>query len=356
MPFTAQIYLVLVASPSEMAEERNVATKAIDEWNALHAAVESIVLLPVRWETHATPKSDVRPQDAINDQLVRQSDILVGMFWTKIGTSTGVAESGTVEEIEQFVAAGKPTLLYFSNRPIDPEKIDVEQHKKVREFKTKILKRALVGRFSNLHQLQQTLVGNLLNLVRQLKKTRPTRRTPRIEEALKITELIVAHKQHNITPELFNRYSDELLGRRRSKALTTDPVPQGEVGPNGHRVGYTKEGDKVEWLPDEENPGKEFPMILRRNDNTILKAEQEFMDVIWYDRKLVLQQNITEEKETIDPKIEKQMLAAMRAAEKKYGKKKLRNYYHDDFGWGMLNGKLSALRWVLGDDWDMLDT
>lgn len=29
---------------------------------------------------------------------------------------------------------------------------------------------------------------------------------------------------------------------------------------------------------------------------------------------------------------------------------------YSDFDWRMINGKLSALRWVLGDDWDMLDT
>jgi hypothetical protein len=37
-----------------------------------------------------------------------------------------------------------------------------------------------------------------------------------------------------------------------------------------------------------------------------------------------------------------------------YGAKNL--FLANDFDWGMLNGKLSALRWVLGDDWDNLDT
>lgn len=43
-------------------------------------------------------------------------------------------------------------------------------------------------------------------------------------------------------------------------------------------------------------------------------------------------------------------LKAAKRVEKKYGKNNLGPY--SKFDWGMLNGKLSALRWVLGDEWD----
>ena len=47
-------------------------------------------------------------------------------------------------------------------------------------------------------------------------------------------------------------------------------------------------------------------------------------------------------------------LAAAKKAEDEVGLENLGPW--DDFEWGMINGKLSALRWLLGDDWDMLDT
>ena len=162
MTFQAEIIRVLIASPSDLAEEREIVTEAINEWNAQHAVAERVVLLPVKWETHATLRAGVRPQGAINEQIVEHSDILVGMFWTKFGSSTGVAESGTVEEIDQCVAKGKRTLLYFSKRPVDPSTIDLEQQKKLPQFKAATYTKALVGQFSDLAGLRQTVLCDLL--------------------------------------------------------------------------------------------------------------------------------------------------------------------------------------------------
>jgi PIN domain len=58
--------------------------------------------------------------------------------------------------------------------------------------------------------------------------------------------------------------------------------------------------------------------------------------------------------ETVQRNVWQGALKAAARVEQRYGKKNLGPW--DDFEWGMINGKLSALRWVLGDEWDMLDT
>ena len=47
-------------------------------------------------------------------------------------------------------------------------------------------------------------------------------------------------------------------------------------------------------------------------------------------------------------------LAAGERTTKEIGEENLGPW--DDFEWGMLNGKLSALRWVTDSEWDFLDT
>lgn len=91
-----------------------------------------------------------------------------------------------------------------------------------------------------------------------------------------------------------------------------------------------------------------------RSEANILAAIDEFFDKIWYDRHQGLKIRVEKGKQTVSADVWQGALKAAKRVEKKYGVKNLGPW--TDFEWGMLNGKLSALRWVLGDEWDLLDT
>jgi hypothetical protein len=281
-------------------------------------------------------------------------DILIGMFWTRYGTTTGVADSGTVEEIDQFVQASKPALLYFSRKPIDPDLIDMKQHRKLKAFKQSTRTTALTGEFNSSASLRDALMRNLTQEVRKLKK-RP--KQDRIEQVARLTEILRVHKKENITPEEFAKFREEMIGPARAKATSIDPIKPGQVSSNGFPIGYLKNGDKVEWWPDsEDDTAPPIPVIIRRNDNDVAKASREFWDKVWWNRHQNWLYRLSTGEEKLRPEQKTIFATARKAAkriERKYGKK---NLGWDDFEWGMVNGKLSALNWVLGDVWDFLDT
>ena len=103
-----------------------------------------------------------------------------------------------------------------------------------------------------------------------------------------------------------------------------------------------------------------------RELSEILEAEALLVNQVWYNRHKIREQKIQEGKiklvenptsysaDIIKKDIWEGALKSAARVEKKYGKDNLGPW--DDFDWGMINGKLSALRWVIGDEWDMLDT
>jgi hypothetical protein len=151
-------------------EEREIAVAVIQQWNDLYSYSRKVVLLPLRWETHTAPEYGTRPQEVINRAIVDQCDLLVGIFWTRIGSPTGLAESGTLEEIERVGQAGKPIMLYFSRVEIDPDRIELSQVEKLKAFKAKTYPQGLVESYRKIIEFRDKFYKQLELKVRDLQR------------------------------------------------------------------------------------------------------------------------------------------------------------------------------------------
>lgn len=168
MTYNAIVYKILIASPSDVKYERKTIPEAINFWNSSNSEQFKVCLSPVMWETHSSPEMGSRPQEIINRQLVDTCDILIGAFWTRIGTYTGKADSGTVEEIEKFIDAGKPVMLYFSSIPVVPDSIEKEQYERLKNFKEKCMKNGLVDNYDSISELREKIIIHLTFKIREL--------------------------------------------------------------------------------------------------------------------------------------------------------------------------------------------
>jgi hypothetical protein len=167
------IWQVLVSSPGDVIEERNFLSHAVDTVNsALHAANKPRRLQLRKWETDVPPGLHREGgQGQIESKLhFADCDILIGILWKRFGTPVLGNLSGTEREILQACAAwrsnSRPKVMLFfctAPTPMPTTLEEVEQLRRVIEFKEKVKREGLIREYSDPHDFERMVTRYLLD-------------------------------------------------------------------------------------------------------------------------------------------------------------------------------------------------
>ena len=161
MSYLATVYRVMIASPSDVIEEKEIIRKVINRWNDINSKKSGIVLLPVSWETHTSPETGSPPQSIINKRILKDCDLLVGIFKSRVGMATDNYPSGTIEEIEEHIKENKPAMLYFSKSLGNKEDFDIGQYEKLVKFKESCQNRSLYNDYKDMSDFKENFAAHL---------------------------------------------------------------------------------------------------------------------------------------------------------------------------------------------------
>lgn len=196
MSYGATVILVLIASPSDVEEERGVIVEALNQWNSMYSFEKNMVLLPVMWETHSSPELGDHPQHVINRQIVDHCDMAIACFWTRLGTNTPSAKSGTIEEIENMLNEDKLVMLYFSEAN-PPYEHDSDQLSQVKEFRKSYRDKGLVDKFTTPQELKNKVLRQIsLHVERLRNESEPAiTKTHTVKDSQPITNITLHSKR-----------------------------------------------------------------------------------------------------------------------------------------------------------------
>ncbi len=161
---------VFLATPGDVLAERTIVFEEITEWNETHGAALSVSLHLKHWRNSTFPELGERPQAIINRQSLDSTDFVVAIFWTRFGSPTGAAESGTEEELRRSVATGRPVMLYFSDVAYSPGQVDTEQARRLLVFKNECRQNGLYQSYASTEEFRKLFRKHLAFRIHALLK------------------------------------------------------------------------------------------------------------------------------------------------------------------------------------------
>lgn len=143
MARTVTKYSIFIGSPSDLQEERIAFEEVVQELNLTFGYKQNIVLDLLKWETHSAPGISINHvQDLITNDIGEEYDIFIGILWTKFGTPTDKAGSGTEQEflnaVNRFQKDNSSVQILFYFKDLAPKSLkDINPTEliKIDEFK-----------------------------------------------------------------------------------------------------------------------------------------------------------------------------------------------------------------------------
>ena len=194
MPRYYTILRVFIASPGDVADERSLVEQLIDEYNRVNKSLDMRLEL-VGWEQDVIPGLGTDPQAVVNDQIGDDYDIFIGILWTRFGTPTPRASSGTKEEFDRayqrFLDAPDTLriMIYFSERPTNPADLEPSQIELVQGFRKEVGEKGIYGTYKTQEEFQNLVRINLARLAQEWGRTwgtsqdGPSQRTSPVSDA-----------------------------------------------------------------------------------------------------------------------------------------------------------------------------
>jgi len=109
-----------------------------------------------------------RPQSAINRQMLDSADFVVAVFRSRFGSPTGVAQSGTEEEIKRAIARDKLVMVYFYTVNSNESTGELEQFAQIERLKRELQSQGLYGVFRSASDFESKFRNHLSQAVNRV--------------------------------------------------------------------------------------------------------------------------------------------------------------------------------------------
>jgi len=161
MPKNVTLYKLLISCPGDITDEIELINDSVIKFNELYSDELGITIQTKHWSKSSYAQSGGKPQALLNEQFINDCDAAVAVFWTRFGSPTDKYGSGTEEEIDLMIKAGKQVFMYFSDKPISPSQNDYEGFQKIRDFRDKYKDKGIYSTYTTNEEFQNMFFAHL---------------------------------------------------------------------------------------------------------------------------------------------------------------------------------------------------